>query len=155
MRGFFMAQLQDSAIEFRRAFGAAHISVDSNKYESENLRTFRLHESFISEEYDEVKLACFDWKREPFDRRTTENLLKELGDLVYVCYQMAAALGLDLDHAMELIHKSNMSKLGDDGKPFKNEAGKVQKGPNYIPPDLSAIVAQSLDPSNERPGKPS
>jgi hypothetical protein len=144
MRGFFMGQLQDSAVEFRRAFGNANISVTGEDNE-ENNRIFRLHESFIAEEYQEVMVACFDWKKKPFNQAATESLLKELGDLVYVCYQMAACLGLDLDHAMQLIHESNMTKLGDDGKPFRDEAGKVQKGPNYVKPDLSEIVQQSLE----------
>jgi len=38
------------------------------------------------------------------------------------------------------VHKSNMSKLGLDGKPIKREDGKVMKGPNYTPPDLSDLV---------------
>lgn len=38
------------------------------------------------------------------------------------------------------VHKSNMSKLGLDGKPIKREDGKVMKGPNYAPPDLSDLV---------------
>lgn len=38
------------------------------------------------------------------------------------------------------VHKSNMSKLGDDGKPVRREDGKIMKGPNYAPPDLTDIV---------------
>ncbi len=38
------------------------------------------------------------------------------------------------------VHKSNMSKLGLDGKPIKRADGKVMKGPNYAPPDLSDLV---------------
>ena len=58
-------------------------------------------------------------------------VLKELSDLVFVCYQFAAAYGLDLDTAMQRVFESNMSKLGDDGKPIYREDGKVLKGPNY------------------------
>ena len=68
------------------------------------------------------------------------NCLKELADLVYVCYQYAANLGWDLDEAMHRVHESNMSKLGDDGKPILREDGKVLKGPNYQPPDLSDLI---------------
>tara|TARA_R100000781_G_scaffold33_3_gene44 strand:+ start:1247 stop:1396 length:150 start_codon:yes stop_codon:yes gene_type:complete len=46
----------------------------------------------------------------------------------------------DLDEAMHRVHTSNMSKLGDDGKPITREDGKVLKGPNYQPPDLSDLV---------------
>ena len=69
-----------------------------------------------------------------------ENCLKELADLVYVCYQYAANMGWDLDEAMHRVHESNMSKLGEDGEPIYREDGKVLKGPNYKPPDLSDLV---------------
>ena len=66
--------------------------------------------------------------------------LKELADLVYVCYQYAENMRWDLDGALDLVHKSNMSKLDEDGKPIYREDGKVLKGPNYKPPDLSDLV---------------
>ena len=66
--------------------------------------------------------------------------LKELADLVYVCYQYAANMDWDLDKALDRIHKSNMSKLDEDGKPIYREDGKVLKGPNYKPPDLSDLI---------------
>jgi predicted HAD superfamily Cof-like phosphohydrolase len=45
-----------------------------------------------------------------------------------------------IDEACRRVHKSNMSKLGDDGKPIFREDGKVLKGPNYKKPDLSDLV---------------
>ena len=68
------------------------------------------------------------------------NCLKELSDLVYVCYQYAANMGWDLDEAMFRVHQSNMSKLDDEGKPIYREDGKVLKGPNYKPPNLEDLV---------------
>ena len=68
------------------------------------------------------------------------NCLKELADLVYVCYQYAANMGWNLDEAMHRVHESNMSKLGKDGKPIYREDGKVLKGPNYTPPNLEDLV---------------
>ena len=65
--------------------------------------------------------------------------LKELADLVYVCYQYAANMGWFLDEALDRVHKSNMSKLGEDGKPIYREDGKVLKGPNYRTPDLTDL----------------
>ena len=67
-------------------------------------------------------------------------VLKELSDVVFVCYQFAAAYGLDLDAAMDRVFESNMSKLGDDGKPIYREDGKVLKGPFYRQPDLKSLV---------------
>ena len=66
--------------------------------------------------------------------------LKELADLVYVCYQYAVNMGWDLDKAMQRVHESNMSKLDEYGKPIYREDGKVLKGPNYKPPNLEDLV---------------
>ena len=68
------------------------------------------------------------------------NILKELADLVYVCYQYAANMGWDLDEAMHRVHESNMSKLDEYGKPLYRDDGKVLKGPNYAPPNLNDLV---------------
>ena len=72
-------------------------------------------------------------------RNHQEHALKELADLVYVCYQYAENMGWFLDEALDRVHKSNMSKLDEDGKPILREDGKVLKGPNYKPPDLSDL----------------
>jgi len=66
--------------------------------------------------------------------------LKELADLVYVCYQYAENMGWFLDEALDRVHASNMSKLGEDGQPVYREDGKVLKGPNYKPPDLTDLT---------------
>ena len=66
--------------------------------------------------------------------------LKELADLVYVCYQYAENMGWFLDEALDRVHKSNMSKLGNDGLPIYREDGKVLKGPNYAPPNLTDLI---------------
>ena len=94
----------------------------------ENLRW-----DLISEEYGE----CCD---ESATGNRPANMLKELADLVYVCFGYAATYGWDLDTALERVHASNMSKLGDDGLPIKNAEGKVIKGPNYQYPDLNDLV---------------
>ena len=72
--------------------------------------------------------------------RNKEDCLKELADLVYVCYQYAANMGWDLDEAMDRVHKSNMSKLDDNGNPIFREDGKVLKSKNYQPPTLTDLV---------------
>ena len=66
--------------------------------------------------------------------------LKELADLVYVCYQYAANQRWELDEALDRVHKSNMSKLDTNGQPIFREDGKVLKGPNYAPPNLEDLV---------------
>ena len=74
-----------------------------------------------------------------FSKNSTDTL-KELADLVYVCYQYAENLGWNLDEALYRVHKSNMTKLDDEGKPIFREDGKVLKGPNYTEPNLNDLV---------------
>ena len=90
-----------------------------------------------SKEFIEAAGECFADPEDP-DRRT--ELLKELSDLVFVCYQFAAAFNLDLDKAMTLVFESNMSKLDEQGNPIFRPDGKVLKGPNYAPPNLIECV---------------
>jgi len=94
--------------------------------------------SLIIEEYKEFLLAD-----EMLFRNTEkykEECLKELADLVYVCYQYAVNMGWDLDKALKLVHKSNLSKLDEEGKPILREDGKILKGPNYKKPNLHSLI---------------
>jgi len=93
--------------------------------------------NLIVEEFKEFLEAEGSLFREHPDAQ--EETLKELADLVYVCYQYAENMGWFLDEALDRVHKSNMSKLGEDGKPIYREDGKVLKGPGYKPPDLSDL----------------
>lgn len=63
-----------------------------------------------------------------------------LTDILYVVYGTGDCFGIDLDKCYAEVHRSNMSKLGEDGKPIRNEHGKVMKGPNYTPPNLKDIL---------------
>ena len=71
--------------------------------------------------------------------RVKARMLKELADVQYVISGLAVALGLPLSQAFIRVHKSNMSKLGVDGKPIYREDGKVLKGPNYISPEMEEL----------------
>ncbi len=64
-----------------------------------------------------------------------------LTDILYVTYGAGHAFGIDLDKCFEEVQNSNMSKLGENGKPIYNDSGKVMKGPNYFKPDLSKFVS--------------
>lgn len=67
-------------------------------------------------------------------------MLKEMADVQYVLSGLAVTLGLPLQEAFIRVHKSNLSKLGEDGKPVYREDGKVLKGPNYLPPDMETLL---------------
>ena len=95
-------------------------------------KTNKLRIDLIKEELEELTDAMQD-----------ENLLEvadALTDILYVTYGAGHAFGIDLDKCFEEVQNSNMSKLGEDGKPIYNEAGKVMKGPNYFKPDLSKFL---------------
>ena len=95
-------------------------------------KTNKLRIDLIKEELDELTEAMQD-----------ENLLEvadALTDILYVTYGAGHAFGIDLDKCFEEVQNSNMSKLGEDGKPIYNEAGKVMKRPNYYKPDLSKYL---------------
>jgi NTP pyrophosphatase (non-canonical NTP hydrolase) len=121
------ASLLQQAISFRQAMDQPLNTPDENVHELQ----FRL----VEEEYDELRNAytC------ELHGVTKEEQLKELADLVFVCYQYAAARGWNLDVAMRRVFESNMSKLVD-GKPLRREDGKVLKGPNYQPPILDDLI---------------
>lgn len=91
----------------------------------------QLRLKLIEEEYKEVVEAIKS--RNPYE------IAKELSDLLYVTYGTAVSFGIDLDEAFDIVHRSNMTKLGDDGKPIYREDGKVMKSENYVPADLSDI----------------
>ena len=63
-----------------------------------------------------------------------------LADLVYVIYGMALETGIDLAAVLAEVQRSNMSKLGADGKPIYREDGKVLKGPGYFAPDVAQVL---------------
>jgi len=94
--------------------------------------------NLITEEFKELLEADSKLFRTGSEPRAA--CLKELADLVYVCYQYAANQRWDLDEALDRVHKSNMSKLDEDGKPIFRNDGKVLKGPNYAPPNLEDLV---------------
>lgn len=86
----------------------------------------------IDEELDELKEAVED--------RDIIAIADALGDLEYVVNGMALGCGIDLPAVVEEIHRSNMSKMGRDGKPIYREDGKVLKGEDYSPPDLKKVL---------------
>ena len=86
----------------------------------------------IEEELNELK--------EAMSNKDLVEVADALTDLLYVIYGAGHAFGIDLDQCFDEVQKSNMSKLGEDGKPIYNDAGKVMKGPNYFKPNLSKFI---------------
>ena len=103
---------------------------DTSSLSTDKINTLRI--SLINEELEELKQAILE-------KNLTE-VADALTDILYVTYGAGHAFGINLDNCFEEVQKSNMSKLGKDGKPIFNESGKVMKGPDYFKPDLSKFI---------------
>ena len=121
--------LSNQAKEFRSRY---------NLKNGTNLKQRTYQKSLIVEEFKEFLEAEGMLFR--INAEFPAEALKELADLVYVCYQYAENMGWFLDEALDRVHVSNMTKLGEDGLPIYREDGKVLKGPNYKPPTLTDLI---------------
>ena len=113
---------------FMRTFGQE--VKDKPSLSTEKINNLRV--SLIDEELKELK-----------DAMKNNDLLEvadALTDILYVTYGAGHAFGINLDKCFKEVQNSNMSKLGDDGKPIYNDKGKVMKGPKYFKPNLSKII---------------
>ena len=93
-----------------------------------------LRYDLIKEELEELK--------EAMENKDLLEVADALTDILYVAYGAGHAFGIDLDKCFEEVQNSNMSKLGEDGRPIYNESGKVMKGPKYFKPDLTKFINQ-------------
>ena len=92
----------------------------------------KLRYDLIKEELDELK--------EALENKDLLEVADALTDILYVTYGAGHAFGIDLDKCFDEVQNSNMSKLGEDGKPIYNEQGKVMKGPKYYKPNLDKFI---------------
>ena len=114
--------------DFMEAFGQ-RVEVEPT-WPDFDTRELRLE--LIAEELDELSDAVAD--------RNMVDIADALTDLLYVIYGAGHTFGIDLDECFQEVHRSNMSKLGPDGRPIKREDGKILKGPKYFHPDLEGIL---------------
>jgi len=91
-----------------------------------------LRYDLIREELEELKIAM--------ENKDLLEVADALTDILYVTYGAGHAFGINLDKCFEEVQSSNMSKLGNDGKPIHNDSGKVMKGPKYFKPNLLKFI---------------
>ena len=119
--------------EFHKAYdmprGTVTMSDDFAKLTKEDADRIKLRFDLNAEEFRELVQA-----------ESPAEIMKEACDLVYVILGMFVEFGWDFDEAFKRVHESNMSKLGDDGKPIRRQDGKILKGPNYKAPTLGDLV---------------
>ena len=96
-------------------------------------------EKIVKLRYGLIKEELEEFEQALKDKNLTE-VADSLTDILYVTYGAGVAFGIDLDKCFDEVQRSNMSKLGEDGKPIYNDKGKVMKGPNYFQPDLSKFI---------------
>ena len=99
-------------------------------FSSDKINKLRI--DLIKEELDELK--------EAMNNNDLLEVADALTDILYVTYGAGHAFGINLDKCFDEVQNSNMSKLGEDGKPIYNESGKVMKGPKYFKPNLEKLV---------------
>ena len=89
--------------------------------------------------YDLIKEELGEFE-DAIKSKNLKEIADSLTDILYVTYGAGHAFGIDLDKCFDEVQRSNMSKLGEDGKPIYNEGGKVMKGPKYFEPNLKKFV---------------
>tara|TARA_B100000242_G_C42821156_1_gene381616 strand:- start:207 stop:578 length:372 start_codon:yes stop_codon:yes gene_type:complete len=119
----------ESVRKFMETFGQEV----KKKAEFPNDKITSLRYDLIKEELGELK--------EAIEKKDIKEVADALTDILYVTYGAGHAFGINLDKCFEEVQNSNMSKLGEDGKPIYNDKGKVMKGPNYFEPNLDKFVA--------------
>ena len=113
---------------FMKTFGQEVKSKSS--LSSDKINKLRIN--LIEEELKELK--------EAIKNGDLKETIDALTDILYVTYGAGHSFGVNLDECFEEVQKSNMSKLGSDGKPIYNEQGKVMKGPSYFKPDFKKFL---------------
>ena len=118
----------ESVKKFMETFGQEV----KEKAEFPNDKIISLRYDLIKEELEELRVAL--------EKKDIKETADALTDILYVTYGAGHAFGINLDECFNEVQNSNMSKLGEDGKPIYNEFGKVMKGPNYFKPNLEKFI---------------
>jgi predicted HAD superfamily Cof-like phosphohydrolase len=115
--------------EFHRAFNLPMRKSPGTEIDDDLVR---LRVALLEEEVDEFVTAS--------GKADIIGIADALADIVYVIYGTALTYGIDLDSVLREVHRSNMSKLADDGKPLIRDDGKVLKSDRYFPPDIASAL---------------
>jgi len=118
----------DDVKTFMQTFGQ-EVKIKA-EFPEEKIVKLRYH--LIKEELSELQNAI--------KTKDLKEIADALTDILYVTYGAGHAYGIDLDKCFKEVQKSNMSKLGEDGKPIYNEKGKVMKGSKYFEPNLKQFI---------------
>jgi len=118
----------DKVGTFMKTFGQEVKTKPS--FSSDKINKLRI--DLIKEELEELT--------EAIQKKDLLEVADALTDILYVTYGAGHAFGINLDECFNEVQKSNMSKLGNDGKPIYDQSGKVMKGPDYFKPNLKKLL---------------
>jgi len=125
-----MKKQLEAVEKFHNAFGQ-----DNGKYPRPLTEDeYELRHSLMQEENDEYLDAC--------DENSLVEIADALGDQLYILCGTILRHGMQhiIEDVFDEIQASNMSKLGDDGKPVLREDGKILKGPGFFKPELNKFI---------------
>jgi predicted HAD superfamily Cof-like phosphohydrolase len=117
--------------EFHEVFGLEYHE-EPNANVSKHI--YELRHRLMQEENDEYLEAC--------DKGDLTLIADALGDKMYILFGTIISHGLQhkIEELFAEIHRSNMSKLDDEGKPIYREDGKIMKSRNYFLPDIKSVL---------------
>jgi predicted HAD superfamily Cof-like phosphohydrolase len=118
-----------SVAEFHAAFGAARAALPDAGVPAE---LAKLRVDLLAEETGEFADATA--------AGDIVGIADALADIIYVAYGAAIVYGIDLDAVLAEVHRSNMTKLDDQGRAIYREDGKVLKSARYTPPDIKGVL---------------
>lgn len=126
-----MKKKTDAVAEFHRVFG---LNMKETPTAHLGLAVNQLRYKLMREENEEYLEAA--------NNNDLVEVADALGDMLYILCGTIIEHGMQhkIDEVFDEIQRSNMSKLGADGKPIYREDGKVLKGPNYFMPNIQSIL---------------
>lgn len=133
----FIKSWSELVKEFNGAYGI-HTSFTAPTRDA-YLNSLETQMKLICEELGELGRAYGRWCSGRADE-DKEEILDGICDSIYVLIGLGLKMGMDVDGAFREVHRSNMSKLGEDRKPIKRSDGKILKGPHYQPPNLKPFI---------------
>ena len=126
----------EAVAEFHNSFG-----IESKEFPSVQIpdKTISLRYNLMKEENEEYLEAA--------KNKDMIEVADALGDMLYILCGTILSHGMQhkITEVFDEIQRSNMSKLGSDGKPIYREDGKVLKGPSYFKPDIKSVLEKSLN----------
>lgn len=135
-------KMQEQVKEFHEKFG---LKIAEEKEDSPNKSLIQLRISLIMEEFQETIEALDVLYRDApfFYLEDYAKAIKELADLMYVVLGTAVSFGIDMEKVFDEVHRSNMSKVWEDGTIKRREDGKILKPPTYSPADIEKILTNT------------